>query len=137
MAPNEKSTAPSKPIRTPKSSGDPWRTKLALKRGRLQFRSSPYEAWQSLASVYDMAADDLHPELPNVQEIILSKEGIVVHQYDFEFDRSVTKAEPHDPQLGWELEFPLQGIKEIFCEQRAVPSWKEKAPPESTRTISE
>ncbi|KAL8781291.1 MAG: hypothetical protein Q9213_006066 [Squamulea squamosa] len=117
-------------------SGDEWKARLAVKRGHLQFRKAPDHPWESLEWSYDAAVEDSHPEPPNVQEILLSRESINVHQWNCEWQRFADKALLMEPLLGWQLRFPLEGIKEIFCQQRDVPSWIETAAADAKRPIS-
>ncbi|KAL8638156.1 MAG: hypothetical protein Q9226_009026, partial [Calogaya cf. arnoldii] len=91
--------------------------------------------WQSLVSSYEEDIEESHPEPPNIQEIILSREGIVVHQYNIKFDRAAA-AELDEPIMGYQLEFPLEAMKQIVCEERSVPSWVETAKPGAQRILN-
>ncbi|KAL8658829.1 MAG: hypothetical protein Q9226_000762 [Calogaya cf. arnoldii] len=137
MASKEKTVAPPKLAQTSKPSlDDPWKNKTAQRRGRLQYRALPDDPWQSLESSYEVEnIPETHPEPPNVQEIILSRENIVVQQYGFKFERAAAKA-LEVPLVGWELEFPVAAMKVIVCAERTFPSWVERAPNGAERTVN-
>ncbi|KAI4228746.1 MAG: hypothetical protein LQ349_006510 [Xanthoria aureola] len=118
------------------SSESAWRTKLAQRRGRLQYRTTLDGPWETMESSYEVEdIEEAHPEPPNIQEIILASTGIIVHQYSAKYNRAFTK-ELYEPLPGWELEFPTSSMKDFICEQRPVESWAENAPEGAKRIIN-